>query len=232
MMTIRSSRNGDCSETKNVIGSSSPRKQTTPFSIDDILSNTNELKSTGAITGNQRCFSTLPLHFSNFCTDIKSGDPNIYHRWLESLHQLFIASSFHSPWLASSYAKYSSENLHPESLKNHFYARREFQPPEKKRIETSSLSELNSQKAIRKRKLSNSSTCFQRFTDSPKTKSIANRKNGVCLSPESSLQSNSTFDADRKKMRKSPDSDSPLSALEKLTCTTFKNMEDSKFNEF
>ena len=228
MMTISSPRKPLNQQDQNLSSVTCPTvQQRTPFSIDDILSNSNRrrinFKSIPLPSNSQIPFSVHPQIFFNFSS---SANQNLYQQWFDSFQKLSVASSLHHLWMSPCRMKYPNLILHPVTTRNHLC--NNLTPQSQNKIPP----ESHSQNVIRKRKLSHFSSSSQSCIDSPTANHSSNCINGDCRSPDSPVQSGCDLDNDRKKLKKSPESDSPLSALEKLTCSTFQNMEESTCTAF
>ena len=211
-------------------------KQMTPFSIDDILSKSKKMnrKSAERFLGSIPLSSFFPQRTFDLPPNLMPGNQSRYSNWLERFQRACMASFLHPLWLSSHFAD-------PKFM-NAFYDHLQIEANFQNHVNTQdhqnvtqhflmSLPKHRSQPEYRKRKHSSTSSSPQSYdkctlteTRRAKEQKLINGDGLFDKSPKSSAM----FDKDRSKVNKRPNNDSPLSALEKLTCSTFEDMKDSK----
>lgn len=211
------------------------KKRTTPFSIDDILSNSKKLKTNSiSLTKNDEVLKNKREDFSE-----KTFFPGLY---LNSITEK--SEEYYSKWIAEFYKLYSTKLLQPfwfsplntEAYHNRLNSQPSFLPLNLN-IEPFHTSESNpchrspnnykrlKHHSVRQSSFSPASTNKKEENQS-KERSASRDEHSACSScNRDSVKS--TVDIEMIKQDSST-SDSPLSALEKLTCVTFKELEHSK----
>jgi len=211
------------------IQSASFEKQVTPFSIDDILANSKP--GVGDEMVENDSFKLPPfLHKLSPLSSFWNQDMQL--KWMANLHRLCMLNAYQQPFWCS-----PLDPL-PLSMRCRLYNTNTSHPycdlhSLEKLFKTSAIA-VRSKEELRKRKRNNKfkstvpkinpppkllKICQKSKTETPGRRS---RNNSSCL------ESDDGHIEDRPKSNETSQSDSPLSALEKLTCATFKGMERSK----
>lgn len=213
------------------------KKQVTPFSIDDILSNP-KTKEKEISCGN--LFASLPSTADrntkwrqfeyDYAQAMAQWNEEAYLTWLERLHSLCSVNTVQPFWISY---------LHPASAFSNsclgiLNPKKKQLKQNKKRQKLGLTSDEISNTVANKRAFPHSTTLFIPENELKRNElSDANLQEKQFLGSQGTLSGNCSTDSEESHLRERPesgqsDSDSPLTALEKLTSTTFRGMETSK----
>ena len=210
-------------------------KRVTPFSINDILAHKSTKASPDCETLGKTDFSSFEIakqHFdmNHFCEKNLAWSFHAYAYWhsLGSFQPFWLSHLLQEPVQPSLCCRVSNEN---------FWRSSDERPRSENTSEVSNTnSDFCSKNYVRKRRISDTeSVLIENQTKNANSLKFDIKWNNVkehgFCSSGTVTDSEYGQHSDESYHTPNADSKSPLSALEQLTCSTFKNMEESKLKE-
>lgn len=208
------------------------KKRVTPFSIDDILANKKSkplqpslLRRDPAKVLSQTCYPSYPID-NTLNTSLSTWNQDAYLKWFESLQRLCAVTALQPYFLADSWS-IPDQHLPEMGVKN----TRSRHERDLSMHRVISDKNVGSNQKVREHNLQGRTKRFDSppiETSSPRFESRKRQilQNGVSVdvSSEEDIQEESL---QTQRLGSNPAS-SPLHALEKLTCSTFRSMEKSE----
>ena len=230
MAVGRLSKNSDYKKKKQPC-----EKGKTPFSIEDILSSTKQLKSDSLVNiHNEKTNETLP----NFLAEISSQrlsdlyfnlmnqrSQEVYAKWLTDFYKVHAANNFQPFWLSTFNSQFSQSHLNGHADLLNFDVDSKFLGNAVFSKFNFSSNNLKQLAHCRLKRASGSPISTDNEAETRKERSQLQDDVSCSLYSKSPIK---IFNDQTNLKKNVMTTDSPLSALEKLTCVTFKELEHSK----
>ena len=214
-------------------------KRPTPFSIDDILSKSKRHKYDSYFSDpySSKCYPCVPLYpatIHHLSSKLLESGQETYVKWIEDVQRAWLTNSFRPFWFSRPSEAYQNDpyqQLVNNCSQNLIYKR--MTPASNNFVHQLSTNQNQEQhKCCQIKKRSHSIS----FSDSSDKFSVPGRKLEQECSNIEEQRPKTTPQIKSERMKDTIDKErnlvSPISALEQLTCSTFKNMEESKIYFF